>query len=73
MSIQEKFGSRIARWEISYYDIVLFALPVVLLVGAVAEVLLPVPSHAGITAAGIVSALVLGDAMFNRPPSGRSV
>ncbi|WP_227353465.1 hypothetical protein [Haladaptatus salinisoli] len=76
MSAKTKFTSRIARCarlaRFSYYDFVLLALPVVLLAGPVVGATLSVPFHVGTTAAGLAAAFVLADAMFKRPPTGRS-
>ncbi|WP_232423756.1 hypothetical protein [Haladaptatus paucihalophilus] len=71
MRVRNRFGSRIARVPVSYYDFVLFAVPLVLLAGLVAAATLPIPLHVGITVSGIVSVVVLADAMFVRPPSNR--
>ncbi|WP_423743973.1 hypothetical protein V5735_13365 (plasmid) [Haladaptatus sp. SPP-AMP-3] len=77
MRVRNRLGSRIARVPVSYYDFVLFAVPLVLLAGLVAVAVFSIPLHVGITVSGIVSVAVLADAMFvrppsNRPPSGRS-
>ena len=71
MRVRNRFDSRIARWPVSYYDLVLLAVPSVLLVGIVAAATLSIPFHLGITVASIVSASFIADAMFNRPPSNR--
>ncbi|WP_458185663.1 hypothetical protein [Haladaptatus sp. NG-WS-4] len=63
---------RRSRWSLSYYDLVLFTLPTVLLAGLVVSETLAISRHVGVLTAGIVSAFVLADAIFNRPPSGRS-
>jgi hypothetical protein len=76
MSVKKEFTSRIARWTLvtrfSYYDLVLLALPVVLLAGLVVSAALSVPFHVGTMTTGLVAAFVLADAMFKRPPTERS-
>ncbi len=64
--------SRIARWSVSYYDIVLLALPIVLVGGFVLSAVSPVPVDTGLVLTGVASALLVADALFKRPPSARS-
>lgn len=71
MRVRDRFDGRIARWPVSYYDLVLLAVPSVLLIGVVAATTLSIPFHLGVTVASIVSAGFIADAMFNRPPSNR--
>lgn len=59
------------RSGVSYYDIVLFVLPMPLLVGSIVDELLGLPSQAGLAAGAALSALVLGHVLFLDPPTRR--
>lgn len=50
------------------YDLVLLCIPIAFLLAAAARLALGVPSHVATAAAGLVSAFVLGDALFRNPP-----
>ncbi|RBI63498.1 hypothetical protein DMJ13_02885 [halophilic archaeon] len=70
MTGRTKFSSRIARWTrtFSYYDLVLLLVPVPFLLGLFAGITLSVPLRVGVTTAGVVSALLVADAVFRNPP-----
>ncbi|WP_433626761.1 hypothetical protein [Halomicrococcus sp. NG-SE-24] len=70
MTGRTKFSSRIARWTrtFSYYDLVLLLVPLPFLVGLFAGITLSVPLRVGVTTAGVVSALLVADAVFRNPP-----
>jgi hypothetical protein len=70
MTGRTKIGSRIARWArtFSYYDLVLLLVPLPFLVGLFAGVALSIPLRVGVTTAGVVSALLVADAVFRNPP-----
>lgn len=72
MSVRSRYQSRIARWSVSYYDLVLLVLPILLVGGFVVSALSSVPINVGTMLAGVASSLVVGDAVFKRPPSGQS-
>ncbi|GAA0226057.1 hypothetical protein ACFFQF_10690 [Haladaptatus pallidirubidus] len=73
MSVRSRYRSGIAQWSISYYDLVLLVLPVILMSGFVVSTMGSVPMNVGIMLAGLASAITIADALFNRPPTGRSV
>lgn len=56
---------------VSYYDLVLFVVPMPLLVGLLLEELLGLPSQVGLAAGAILSALVVGHVLFFDPPTRR--
>lgn len=73
MTGRNELPSSIAHWQFSYYDLVLAALPLALLVGFLAGALSSIPPRSALAAASAVAALLVGDAVFRNPPSsGRS-
>ncbi|WP_435155379.1 hypothetical protein [Haladaptatus sp. DFWS20] len=72
MSVRSRCQSRIARWSVSYYDLVLLLLPMIIVGGFTVSTLSSVPINVGTLLTGFVSSLVVGDAVFKRPPSGQS-
>lgn len=58
-------GSSLTR-----YDIVLLCIPVAFIAATLAGLLLDMPPHAVTAGGGLVSAVVLADALFRNPPLG---
>lgn len=56
---------------VSYYDLVLFVVPIPLLVGLLLGELLALPSQAGLMAGAALSALVVCHVLFFDPPTRR--
>lgn len=56
---------------VSYYDLILFVVPMPLLGGLLLEELLALPSQAGLVAGAALSALVVGHVLFFDPPTRR--
>lgn len=56
---------------VSYYDLVLFVVPMPLLVGLLLEKLLALPSQAGLVTGAALSALLVGHVLFLDPPTRR--
>ncbi|WP_049969582.1 hypothetical protein [Haladaptatus cibarius] len=72
MSVRSRYESRIARKSVSYYDLVSLLLPVIVVGGFAVSLLTAVPKTIGTMLTGFASSLVVGDAVFKRPPIGRS-
>ena len=56
---------------VSYYDLVLFVVPMPLLVGLLLGELLALPSQAGLAAGAALSALLVSHVLFLDPPTRR--
>jgi hypothetical protein len=54
--------------SLSRYDLVLAVVPAAFLLGLLAGQVLPVPTRSGLTAASVVSAALIADGLFRRPP-----
>jgi hypothetical protein len=63
---ESKSGS--GSLPLSRYDLVLAAIPAAFLLGLLAGQFLPVPTRSGLTAASVVSAALIADGLFRRPP-----
>ena len=59
------------RSGVSYYDLVLFVVPMPLLGGLLLQELLALPSQAGLAAGATLSALLVGHVLFFDTPTRR--
>lgn len=55
--------------HMNYYDLVLLAVPLPLLLGGLTSVVLGIGTEITILIGGLISITILGHAMFSRPPT----
>lgn len=65
-----QFLARLRLGSLSKYDVVLAAVPLLVLIGALGGVALPVPTPTAAGVGGAAAAVVVGYALFVDPPVG---
>lgn len=56
--------------QLSRYDVLLAAIPVLLALALTVYVLFPIPFHLAVTGGAMLSCLLVTDALFLNPPTG---